>query len=122
MGRRIDYSLCNTVRAGFNTVRFAETYNKRTAQPGTQANTVGYISIIESGGQATLSGSGKIYENFKQTGLLQYFSGCGTKPVKFFDENFDTAPQREMNFDETYYGMHYDFRSSKISTFHLMVL
>ena len=109
MARRIDSSLCNTVRAGFN--------NKRTVQAGTEEKPVGHISIIECGGQATISGSGKIYENFKATGLLNFFSGCGQIPITFFDENYDTAELREMNFDETYYGMHYDCRSSKIFYF-----
>ena len=30
----------------------------------------------------------------------------------FFEEGYDSAPIREMKFDETYYDMHYDVQSS----------
>ena len=113
----MESSLFNSVRAGFNTVRYAEIYNERkTTQDQTQQN-VGHISIIQYGGQMTISGSGDIYENFKKGGLVGKVAGNAEKPVTFLEEGFDTAPLREMQFDETYYGMHYDCRSSEFSTY-----
>ena len=37
----------------------------------------------------------------------------GQIPVKFFDANFKSATLREMNFNETFYGMDYDCHTSK---------
>ena len=65
-------------------------------------------------GQSTMSGSGEMYEKFKKSGLLTKFSGYGEQPASFYDPNFEKASLREMNLDETYYGMDYDCRSSKI--------
>ena len=111
--RRLYSSLCSTVHVGFNTVRLAEIYNQRTTVPSPSNENVGYLSIVDTGGQTTISGSGKIFERFLSTGWVDTFSGYGTKPVTFLEKSFLCAPLRKMNFDETYYGMHYDCRKSK---------
>ena len=110
MQRRIYSSLCSTVRVGFNTVRLADIYNERTRELGEKKRNAGHISIVDTGKQTTISGSGEIFEIFQKTGLIKKFSGFGTKAMTFFDENFTRAPLRKMNFDETYYKMHYDCR------------
>ena len=110
--RRMSSSLYSAIHFCFNTVRYAEIYNQRKGNEGKNDN-VGHISVIETGGQTTFSGSGEIYENFKKTGLIQNFSGYGHKPVSFFENGFDSALSREIKFNETYYDMHYDVRNSE---------
>ena len=117
--RRLESSLLSTIREGFCTSRLAEIYNKRIARSGDDNQKVGHISIVESGGQATISGSGEIFEKFIETGLIQNLSGNGQKPVNFYEAGFKTAPIRVINFDETFYGMHYDCRDSKHDLFKL---
>ena len=111
--RKMESSLFSTVHVGFNTVRFAEIYNDRTHKPGQEKKSVSHISVVDTGDQMTISGSGEIFEFFQQTGLLQKFSGYGEKPVTFFELGFKTASIRKMNLDETYYNMHYDIRHSE---------
>ena len=112
--RRLKSSLFASVRVGFNTARLAEIYNARTKETGKNAKLVTHISLMDLGGQSTMSGCGEIYENFKKSGLLTKFTGYGEKAASFYDPTFETAPLRELNLDETYYGMDYDCRSSKI--------
>ena len=115
--RRIRSSLRAAIRVSFNTVRYAEIYNQHNHEAGENLEEIGHISLLDIGGQATLSGSGAIYDKFQQTGLLQHFSGFGQKALTFFEKGYDKAPLRKMNLDETYYGMNYDVRDSKKSKY-----
>ena len=101
------------VRVAFNTVRYAEVLNQRLCQAGQQPLSIGHFSVLDIGGQSTLSGSGEIYDEFLANGTLSKFSGYSERPVGFFETNFKTASLRKLRFDETYYGMQYDCRSSK---------
>ena len=79
---------------------------------GTERN-AGHISIIQIGGQATLSECGKIYDEFRETDFFKLYFASRQKPTDFYQDGFFTAPIREMNFDETFYGMHYDCHDSE---------
>ena len=109
--RRMNSSLSSAIHYCFNTVRYAEIYNKR--KNSDESKPVGHISLVQTGNQMTLSGSGEIYEQFKAWGFLQNLSGIATEPVSFFQDGYKNAPVRAIKFDETYYDMHYDVRSSK---------
>ena len=110
--RCIDSSVLSNAWVGFHTARPADIYNPRSDNVNKVS---GHISIMEIGGQATISGSGPIYEHFKATGIVKGFTGCGETARTFYQENFFEAPLWEINFDETYYGMHYDCRDSTYS-------
>ena len=69
--------------------------------------------IIDNGSQCTISGSGQIFEKFEQTGVIEGYTGCGMRPVKFSHPDADAAVIRSMSFDETYHGMNYKCTRSK---------
>ena len=100
------------MRNGFVTVRLADIFNRRTSNTEQNTVTTGHISVVQIGSQMTFSGSGKIWENFQMSGQIQEISGVNAQPTKFYDEGFFAADVRQMNFDETYYGMHYDCHDS----------
>ena len=101
------------IRTGIATARLCDELNRRLA--GVVADPVksGIYINIDSGIQTTIGGKGEIFENFKRSGHLGQFTGCGTKPSGFYDANFEYAKLRYINFDETYAGMPYDCRRSK---------
>ena len=74
----------------------------------------GSLMMVDVGGQCSVAGTGKIYEDFCRSGKLLHFSGCGTKPKEYYDEAFDTALYRVFKFDQTYYRQPYDCKSHKI--------
>ena len=74
---------------------------------------VGHVLVIDTGGQTTISGTGKIFDEFKESGTLKNYTGYGQEPKTFFEKGYKRAGVRYMNFDETYHGMPYDCRCSK---------
>ena len=106
-------TLRNAIRGGFNVSRLAEYLQKRLSQGASNEREVGHVFLVDTGGQTTISGSGKIFENFKKCGKLSGYTGMGENAVEFFDKGYKTANLRYMNFDETYHGMPYDCTRSK---------
>ena len=101
---------------------YATVLNERITPPGQNLKAVGHVSISDTGGQTTISGSGEIYENFKKMGKIENYSGFGQTPVNFYDPGFKTAVLRMMNFDESYHGMQYDAcRSTKLTLENMFV-
>ena len=54
-----------------------------------------------------------MYENFLRTGKLTNYSGYGTEARKFEDNDFEAAPLRLINYDETFHKMPYDVCKSE---------
>ena len=101
------------MHVGINTCQYAEIYQQCTKPTGSvQSAAVDHVSLYDLGGQTTISGSGKIFKDFLESGLLRNFSGYGQKPIIFYKDDFDSASIRLMNLDETYFGMHYDVLDS----------
>ena len=75
----------------------------------------GFVSLIDTGKQCTISGYGEIFDNFLKTYKLEGFTGFGRKPSGFYDADYETAPCRVMNFDQTYHKMPYDCRRSEFT-------
>ena len=105
--------LRNAIRHGFNISRLAEYVQSRMYdEVGKDKQKVGHVLVVETGGQATISGTGEIFENFKTTGKIEGYSGYGQIPLTFFEKGYRTATVRYMNFDETYHRMPYDCTKS----------
>ena len=80
---------------------------------------VGHVLVIDTGGQTTISGTGKIFDEFKESGTLKNYTGYGQEPKTFFEKGYKRAGVRYMNFDETYHGMPYDCRRVRIFFFYI---
>ena len=103
----------STVHVGLETARYAQILNERIALPTQPTNVVGFVSVMDTGGQTTITGFGQMYENFQKTGKIENYSGYGKRLVTFYEPDFKTAVIRSMNFDETFHGMQYDCCRSK---------
>ena len=112
-------SLRNAVRGGYNISRLAEYLQARLLEMGKQEKDVGHVLLVDTGGQTTISGSGPIFENFKETGQLQNFSGYGEIPKNFFEKGYKSAKLRYMKFNETYHRMPYNCTRSIIYCYKL---
>ena len=97
-----------SIRYGLATFRMAKNFNSCLLQSANVSKVAGMITVIETGDQFTVAGSGPIYEKFCRTGLIDGYSGFGTIPKEFSDPDFDVASLRVMKFDETFAGMKYD--------------
>ena len=106
-------TLRNAIRGGHNVSHLAEYIQTRLQKElGHDMKKVGHVSLVDTGGQTTFSGSGEIFEKFKKCWQLKDYSGFGLNPKTFFEEGFTTAPLRYMKFDETYHRMPYDCTNS----------
>ena len=103
--------LMTALREGVTATRLADYYNDKM----NKRLTTGNITIIDTGEQTTICGSGEIFNKFLQSGKIENFSGFGQKPVNFYDSNFEVAPFRMITYDQTFRGMPYDCsRGNKI--------
>ena len=105
--------MSTSLREGLDCICLAEHYNKRIHINSNCVESPGAILLIKTGEQCTICGAGTIYEEFKRTGKLINFTGYGEKPKSFYEQNFQEAPLRMINFDQTFYDMPYDCRESK---------
>ena len=92
------------LREGVTASRVSDFYNNKMNLRKQSGN----ISIIDTGEQTTVCGSGELFNKFLQTGVIDNFSGFGTKPVTFFKCNFSSAPYRVITYDQTFRGLPYD--------------
>ena len=73
-----------------------------------------HVFVIDTGGQTTISGSGKIYEDFKASNQILGYFGFGQNPKFFYEPGYLRASVRYMNLDETYHRMPYDCTKSML--------
>ena len=72
--------------------------------------------VIDTGKQSTVSGTGKIFEEFKRTGVLKHFTGYGQKPALSQESHYAEALVRLMTFADTYGND--DYKKSKKFSHH----
>ena len=82
---------------------------------GNDRKNVGHVLVVDTGGQTTISGSGEIFEKFKELGQLKDYAGYGQVPKTFFDRGYKSATVCYMKFDQTYHRMPYDCMCSKLA-------
>ena len=111
---RIESHLRTTIRYAIATGRIAHYYNNKLLGADKNDRKVNIFMHLDTGKQSTVSGLGKIYEEYKKTGKIANYTGYGLAPVEFGDEDFDSAPYRKIDFDETYAHMPYDARRSEL--------
>ena len=63
---------------------------------------IGAVMSIDTGVQCSVSGSGKMYTDFKRTGAIAGYTGFGASPVSFSHPNYADAPYREVTFKDTF--------------------
>ena len=97
------------LREGVIASRIADFCNKKN----NVARPTGSLSIIDTGQQTTVCGTGQLFNDFLQSGKVEGFTGFGTKPVHYYDGNFQDAAFRCVTFDQTFSGMPYDVRHCK---------
>ena len=56
------------------------------------------VILLDTGLQTTIAGFGKVWDKFRETGLLQDFTGFGQNAATFEDEHFEDAALRTMTF------------------------
>ena len=86
---KIETHICTCIRYGYATQRLCEAYN---SQVGHNVGKSAFGAFIDTGRQATVAGDGKMYEDYKKTGVLHGFTGCGLSPTPFKEANSDEAP------------------------------
>ena len=106
-----------SIREGLAAIRISEFLNEQLKGLGIKMGIPGALIFLETGEQCTSAGVGKLFEDFKRTGKITKHSGYGHKARTFYEPNFETAPFRFINFDETYHKMPYDARASKENIF-----
>ena len=104
--------LLTSLREGLAAIRMAEYLNKILASRGEAVEPTGCILLLKTGQQSTISGTGDIFQRFKQTGEVKEYCADVQEPVSFYDDNFDRAHYRFLTFDQTFYKMPYDCRKS----------
>ena len=102
--------MMTSCRIGIAAGRIAELINKRL----NIITPVSTFFLFETGGQATFSGEGYHYNDFKRDGEILDFTGKGSDPQRIFQRTFDVALCRTVNFAETYHKMSYDCRQSNL--------
>ena len=103
------------VRAGHIASRLWEAYNQRISPDGKNVKKNHFMIYFESREQCMLAGFGTMYEKFKKDGEIVADFPFGMPVKKYDDPDFEVARIREIKFDKTYPGMHYDCRHSKYS-------
>ena len=113
--KKIQSHLRTCIRYGIGTARIVDHMYMRLFEASNIAKKdTNVVILLDTGGQATVSGVGKVYEHFLKTGLLENFTGYGTWPAKYDDEHFEGAPLRMMTFAESFADMDYNCRESNI--------
>ena len=90
----------------------AEYLNKIMVSHGQAVEAPGCILLFKTGEQSTISGSGDIFQRFKDTGELKEYCTAVQQPVSFYNNNFEQVHYRSLTFDQTFYKMPYDCRNS----------
>ena len=86
--------------------------NAKLEAMGEETGVPGLVMAIDTGHQCTLTGVGRMFEDFLQSGKVTEYTGFDQEPAKFYDKkNYHTAECRIMQFDESFYKMPYDCRS-----------
>ena len=91
------------LKEGIAVTRIADFLNDQLKIIGQINGPAGALIAVDTGEQCSISGVGPIYENFLRTGKLMNYSGFGTEASTFHDSDFETAPLRIINYDETFY-------------------
>ena len=90
-------------RAGHSALRVAKEYHRRRNEiSGVPIPNIGGVMCIDTGSQCSLSGVGKIYNDFKRTGSIAGYSGFGSAPVPSAHPNYAEAPYTEVRFRDTF--------------------
>ena len=109
------FSLRTCIRYDIGTTRIADhLYERLFKASEIPKKDTNVVILIDTSGLATVSGVGKVYENFLKTGVLENFTGYGMRPAKFDEPHFEDAPIRMMTFAESFADMDYDCRESKL--------
>ena len=103
-------NLLTSLHEGLASIRMADFLNKIMFSRGEDVCDTGCILLLKTGVQCTIAGSGKIFQEFQESGQVKEYSTVS--PVSFYAENFETASYRILNFDQTFYKMLYDCRKS----------
>ena len=98
------------IRYGLATGRLCDVLNHRLSRA--LGLKTGIFIALDTGLQMTYAGKGPIFEYYKKTGKIGNHTGFGLKPSNFYDEDYDLAKLRVINFDKTYANSPYDCSSS----------
>ena len=72
---------------------------KKLGQP---AMNLSGLACIDTGIQCSVSGHGKMFQDFKESGSVTDHTGAGGPLVNSAQSNFEDAPFREVNYADTY--------------------
>ena len=96
-------TIMTALKEGIAVTRIVDFLNDQLKIIGQINGPAGALIAVDTGEQCSISGVGPIYENFLRTGKLMNYSGFGTEASTFHDSDFETAPLRIINYDETFY-------------------
>ena len=82
--------------------RVAIEYNSRMQKMGQARINFGGVACIDTGLQTSIAGFGSIYQNFKENGKIENYTGEGTPLVQSTATNFADAPFREVGYADTF--------------------
>ena len=102
--KKTQSQLRSCVRYGIGTARIADHCNKRIFKASKIKREADFLMFVDTGKQCTISGQGKLFQEFLETGKIGNFSGKSTIPAKFSEEHFDEAPFRIMAFADSFYS------------------
>ena len=75
------------MRCSIATGRFAHQFNLKIAQATeTEQKIVNVMFFLDTGKQCTLAGTGPMYDHFMKTGEIRGYTGFGTRPATFNEE------------------------------------
>ena len=104
---KIESHMKSAFRYGIATKRLCDEYSRRLLDTSKIHRVAGVVMVMETGQQATFAGAGQMYDKFKQTGIIDGYTGFGSAVVKFNDKDAKAAPLRIMSFRDTYKGTGY---------------
>ena len=110
--RKLLSTVLTALREGVAATHIADFINDQMKVLGKATTGTGAVVCIDTGHQCNISGVGKIYDEFIKTVRLTKYSGYGQEATTFYDKDFETAPLCIIKYDETFYKMPYDVRSS----------
>ena len=114
MKNKVLSTLLNPIRDGIAATRIAEFLSDQLRSVGKEIACSSSLLVLDTGEQCTIAGCGPVYDEFIRSGQVKNYSGFGQEATTFYDDNFEAAPLRVINYDEAFYKMPYDVRTSEL--------
>ena len=95
-------------------MRIADLLNDKLSKLGQKTGKASAFMALDTGGQCTIGGIGKMFDEFRKSGRVKNYSGYGETLKKYGEDGFKDCSVRYIKLDETYFNMPYSCVNSNI--------